>query len=318
MNEQELSHALRGTLAAGSPPLALDAQGMLAHAKRARARRRSAAVVGGSAFAACAVAGSGALAGTPLGLGSGSIPILAGAGGGTGEQCITYSQQAPVNGGAEATPTGSPSLSPTGAPTGTPSGTPTNTGAPVPTPTTCYTQTPWPSGQSDRTAYSGPHKEIAVQLQTALLQALPSGAQAVSPNNQAQYEDTVQGVEVWESLAQTGVRLGGHTSDLLVRVLSPTPGDHTDLCVLAGYFQAQPGPQCHVTTVQGKRVALATRRNGNSTVGYSPEMAAWVVYRAPDGTVVWIAQGHGDDSSTPLPFSNDQLAKLAVSGRFHG
>jgi len=189
---------------------------------------------------------------------------------------------------------------------------------PTPDPCSTDTQTPWPSGQTDRTAHSGTHKAAAVQLQTALVQALPSGAHAVSPENLAQLDDIVRGTEIWESLAHTQVQLGGHRSVVLARVLSQKPGDSTNLCTLARYFQDQPGPLCHVTTVQGRQVAIATRRNVESTVGYSPELVTWVVYRAPDGSVVWFGQGHDGSTSGPLPFTTDQLAALAVSGRFHG
>lgn len=324
MNESELSHALRGTVAAGSPPLALDSAGMLAQAKRARVRRRASFAAITSAVAVCALAGASALTGN---LAFGSNHGGTAAGGGTAyPSCPAPSNTAipvPSNTQVEASkmpasghPTGNPDPGQTGTPTPT---------APYPSATGCVddTETPWPSGQSDRTATSGPHAEQAAALQDAMLsELLPAGATAVKPSHQAQYEESVGASEIWEYLTLTGVRRPGSSgvASLIVRVESARPGDRTDLCVLARYFQSN--AQCTITPMAGTTVAVATlRRSSGGSGGYEPQPQTWIVYRAPDGNVLYLAEGlHYSDyptAKTPL-YTAQQLAEIAVSGHFTG
>jgi hypothetical protein len=325
MNEDELSHAMRGTVAAGSPPLALDAAGMLARAKRGRVRRRAGLAVATSAVAVCALAGATALSGN-LAFGGNHGGAIA-AGGGGAAPCPSPSsgelQATKLHDSVHPHPTGSPTGTPTATPTATPTGTPTAT------PTNCgpsgspHTETPWPSGQTDRTAHNGPHTELAQMLQSTMLSGLPAGARAVEPHNQAQYEKSVGQTEIWEYLSLTGVQRRGSNgvASLIVRVESATPGDHTDLCTLARYFQDRPGPHCTIRSTAGTKVAVATRTPGNSAVGYSPEPQTWIVFRAANGNVLYLAEGnkYKDHPAATTPvYTTDQLIALAVSGRFTG
>jgi hypothetical protein len=314
MNETRFHQALRAATEVGRPPLALDAAGMLNRARQARNRRRASLAVGSSVLAAAAVTAvaltlpGGAEPSAGPGAGLGASP-----GGGSGS-------------GQPATPSGIGSTVPTsGPPCPTPSIaiTPTVTVAPMPT---CLpsggdnTETPWPSGQTDRTAHSGPHAEQAQQLLADLRSALPAGYQPANPWAQAQFEDRVGQVEVWEYLGTLNVRRGGGTGTLLARVVSPAPGSSSDLCRLARYFQDAPAPACQVRTVNGKKVAIATAPPGGIT-GYSPALDKWAVYRAADGTVVWLGQARQAEGGRRLPapvFTDQQLAELAASGRFTG
>jgi hypothetical protein len=328
MNESELSNALRGAATAGSPPLALDAQGMLSHAKRSRSRHRATLAAAASVVAVVAVAGATALTGN---LAFGGNGVQAGGPGGAAP-CAGNAEGTAVPAPQQSGPavqTGGPgapiAVTPTGtAPTATPTSWPTSTILPTPTSTvspprpcpTENTETPWPSGQTDRTATAGPHHERAVALQSTLAASLPPGAQLVRPYPQGQIDDYVGTVEVWEYSVYGGVALPGHgTAWVNLDVFTPRPGDHTNLCALEAY-PTNPAPHCTVRTVNGQKIAVATAAGGSKYTGET----SWVVYRAPDGTVVHLGQGR-HDNETPLPatadiFTVDRMIELVLSGRF--
>lgn len=315
MNETEFHQALRAATEVGRPPLALDAAGMLNRARHARNRRRAGLAVGSSVLAAAAVTAVALTlpGGAEPGAGPGASP---GGGSGSGQPATPArtGSTVPTSGPPCPTLSVATKLPVTTAPTS------------VTPPPTCLpsssgnTETPWPSGQTDRTAHSGPHAEQAQQVLADLQSALPAGYQPVNPWSQAQFEDRVGQVEVWDYMGTLNVRRGGGTGTVLARVLSPAPGSSRDLCRLARYFQDAPAPACQVRTVNGKKVAIATASPGG-IAGYSPALDKWAVYRASDGTVVWLGQARQTEGGRRLPapvFTDQQLAELAASGRFTG
>jgi hypothetical protein len=316
MNESELGRALRGTVGAGSPPLALDATGMLAHARKARVRRRATLAAAASVLAVVAVGGAAALTGNLAFGGNGKGGgIQAGSGG-----CQQYpAPESPIATetvvatkiGATPQRGGGPAPTPTGTVTGSPT--------PAETASCDNTERPWPSGQSDRTAHAGPHHQQALALESTLKAALPTGARLHTDLVQGEFNDWVGNTEVWDYSVYGSVALPKHGSNgIVLIVISPRPGDHRSLCQLAQGFQSNPGPICSLHTVRGKQVAFATLRPGNSVGGYSPQPEHWVVYRAPNGTLVMLGVGrhYGDTPATADVWTTQQMAELVASGRF--
>jgi len=349
MNEAELKHALAETVAAERPPLALDAAAMLDRARQARRRRRAklatGLAAGTSVLAVASVAGAVAL--LPPGSSGGS-----GGNAGAGRSVGTSPQPCPPQptDGVPTTPlpTGTALPPTTYPPTGTalPTGTVTPKGTVLP-PTTALppgtallptpppsvacstpggdTERPWPSGQSDRTARSGPHAQRAERMLATLVGALPAGYRSTSPYEQAEFEDWDTGdSEVWGYLAMTGATKGGQTGLLLADVTTPSSTASADLCMLARYFGSydRPAPGCHTVVVGGKRVAVAGRLATGAEAGYSPRPDQWAVYRHPDGTVVRVGQArayarHGKGLQS-LVLTEQQLAVLATNPAFLG
>jgi hypothetical protein len=299
MNETELRDAFRRTIAAGGPPARLDAAGMVRLGRGVRLRRRLALAVGATALTAGSAAGVVALLQVG-GAGARTQP----AGGQSGCSPASIAIQLP----ARPAPTEAPATA-----------SPPPPACPRPS---LSTDTPWPSGQSDRTAHSGSREQRAQQVLARLAQVLPAGYRATSPWHQAQFDHWEGKTEVWEYAANVVATKGGRSGVLLVRVLSPSNQPRKDLCQLADYFYGPPATGCHVVAVNGSQVAIARHPAEQRNVGYSPDLDQWAVYRHPDGSVIWVGQakaatGHGAGLTAPM-FTEHQLARLATDPAFAG
>ena len=213
MNETDLKNAFNDTLTTGAPPLALDAARMLGRARRARHRRRIGLATGTVALVAASVAGAAALYPAL----SGGSPRLGSAGSPTcSPAAVLIPEQMPV-------PVPEPTM--TAAPL---TAAPLTGGALPPTCPQAGTDTerPWPSGQSDRTARSGPHAQRAEQVLAALVDSLPAGYRSATPWQQAQFADWDGATEVWEYAASIGVTKAGRTGFLLGHGTRRTLSNH--------------------------------------------------------------------------------------------
>ncbi|SBT51011.1 hypothetical protein [Micromonospora auratinigra] len=280
MNGEELREALHHEMAAVVPPPPLAAADALGSARRTRARRRTGWACAGSAVAVLTVAGV-ALAGTT--------------GAGTG------------------------GLKPAGPGPG-----------PLPGPTGKATAQPWPTGpdgrpQEDRTARAGTRHDQAVRLLDEIIAVVPAGytvpenAAGQTDDNpprtsQAEFDDKVQGVDVWRYTSSAAVRKEDRTGRVLVEVYTRGNRLPTEPCELTRQFWGMQG-DCQVVTVGGTRIGVVVR----PTVDRRFEQ--WSAYRHPDGVVTFVAQTPTFDRPqqglVDLPFTVPQLAALAMDERFH-
>jgi hypothetical protein len=307
MNETELRRGLDDAVAAGSPPLALDAAGMLAHARNRR-RVRLAGVSAGSTVTAAAVA-LGVVLALPGGAASGGRVGAAGQPSGcepagaatTGPDSSPY----PTKMGKDGKP----------AP-GQPTDGPADAGAAASCPNPSPTQ--WPDAQTDRTARTGPHFQKGVALQAAVLDLVPAGYTTVEPYNQAQFADRVGSTDIWETQASVGIRRAGRTGTLFVENYNADrrPVGKTLCTVAAAQFDARPA-NCHLVQTGGKTVAITTQ-----ALDYNPRIEQWATYRDATGGLVFVAQSTAFQplagSAKPLtarPFTEQQLAAIAVGSR---
>jgi hypothetical protein len=286
MKEAELRDALCGAMAASSPPPPMSTESALVAARRARLRRRTAWTCLGSAAAVAVIAfASAVLADTSSNAGG-------------------YSPGGPK-------PVAIP---------------PPSAGR-----STSDTAEPWPTGpdgspQEDRTARAGSRFEQGVRLLNEVVAVVPGGYTApespASPApdqmpfryNQAQFEERVNGTEVWSYMSSAAVAQGDRVGRLLVEV--HTAGNRLigEPCALTQQFWGMKG-QCQVVTVGSVQVGVVVRPAGDD------RFDQWAAYRHPDGVVVFVAQALKADDSRPaltrLPFSAEQLAALSLSERFH-
>ncbi|MFV2101948.1 hypothetical protein [Micromonospora sp. LOL_024] len=280
MNGNELREALRSEMAAVTPPSPLSTATTLGAARRARTRRRTAWACAGSAAVVLAVAGVAAVA-TP------------GAGG-----------FSPAGPGPQA----------------------------VPHPSAKDTAQPWPTGpdgrpQEDRTARAGSRHDQGIRLLDEIVSVVPAGYTAPEdPANQpadqnqlrayqAQFEDNVNGVDVWSYMSWAALAQGERTGRLLVEVHTSGSQLPAEPCPLAQQFWGMQG-ECEVVTVGTTQVGVVIRP------GSDDRFDQWAAYRHPDGVVVFVAQDMElGDGRRPglatLPFSVPQLAALAIDERFH-
>jgi hypothetical protein len=279
MTEDEMRETLRSTMTATVPPPPMSSARVLTGARRARLRRRTAW--------ACA----------------GTVTIIATMLGGA---AITHASILPSIG----TP---PAAQPAAPGTGT------------------DTSTAWPTGpdgkpQQDRTARAGARYDQGVRLLGAVLAALPSGYDSPDTTGdngggtqptryqQAQFEERVNGTEVWSYQASIAVTDGAGTGHLTVEVHTANNQLPTDPCALVGQFWGM-GGVCQVVTVGTVQVGVAVRPTGDG------RFDQWAAYRYPDGVVVFVAQGRTFDASRPsltsLPYTVEQLASLATNAAFH-
>ncbi|MEU4675668.1 hypothetical protein [Micromonospora sp. NPDC023737] len=289
MNGDELRAALRGEMAASHPPPPLGTAGMLGVARRARARRRTIWACAGSAAAVLALAGV-ATANTPDG---------------------SYSGPA---GPAPATPPTKPAGPASAVP-----------------PTSKDSATPWPTGpdghpQEDRTAQAGSRYDQGVRLLGEIVSVVPTGYTAPEDapgrpadamplrSHQAQFEERVDGVDVWSYMSSAALAQGDRTGRLLVETHTAGNELPSEPCALARGFWGMQG-ECQVVTVETAQVGVVARPTVDD------RFDQWAAYRHPDGVVVFVAQGRTLDANEPglvtLPFSLRQLAGLAVDERFH-
>ena len=192
---------------------------------------------------------------------------------------------------------------------------------PEPTETPGDTKTPFPNGQTDRTARSGPRFDSGAEVATALAGVIPAGYEAPDDlqggdaasgtyplkSSQAQYLDTVNGTEVWEYSARTPVTRDGGVGELSVTVTTPgLPAQQCD--------NTQPDIQCTPMTVDGRTVHVF-----ESTVGGHSQTA---VYRYENGMSVAVSQHieysySGHPALVGLPLTAEHLAALALDSHFN-
>jgi hypothetical protein len=296
MKEEEFTEALHDVMLRSSPPPSMDPAQALDRARRARKRRT--AVWAGTAVAAIVVG---------LGAGPGVV--------------ANYSGNRPVEpmvaGGPDATPSAAtPSTGTTASPQAGTTITPTK-------PVTRKSDDPWPEGQTDRTATTGPRADRAVALMQALSKAVPDGF--TTPDleysdgramrwPQAQYASNDGEPDYWEYMATIPVVKNNGVGQLLVQSTTPSGKPAAALCVLAKQFWGGTGP-CSVVDVGGKKVGVLT------TKGSGDRYDQWAAYRHDDGTVVFVAQTKKSDNKSraalkqPI-FTSAQLAELATSPKF--
>jgi hypothetical protein len=290
MNEEDLNEALHDVIARSSPPPSMDPAHALEQARRARKRRRAAWA--GVAVGALVV---GAVAGPAL------VTNF------TGDRSVGQ-----MVAGGPGTPSAWPSESTQ----------PISTVAPTTAPKTRKTGDPWPEGQVDRTATTGPRADRAVTLMHDLTSALPPGF--TSPDlkypgggsmrrPQSQYASNEGEPDYWEYMASIPVQKADRVGQLLVQSTTPDGKSATDPCTLAKQFWGGTGT-CSIVDVGGKKVGVLTTNGGGS-------YDQWATYRYADGTVVHVAQAKECDQSDRSPltrpiFTARQLAELAISAKF--
>jgi hypothetical protein len=291
MNEYELRQAMRATMSTTAAPPPMSESMVLDVARQDLRRRRTRLAGAGSAAAAVAV----------IGIAVAIVATTSGAGAPGGK--------APVG----APPTGSSSGQPTGSSSGQPSD----------------TKTSWPNGQTDRTASSGSEYEQGRALLDELVEAVPAGFGAPGDltygdpqysggplqHSQAQYEDTVDGTEVWEYDATQPVTKGGGVGKLMVQVTSPDSRVSGEGCDLPPLWGEQ--ATCVERVVDGKTVGVFT----TTDTGPLKRLDGFAGYRHEDGTVVFVAQaaeyaGSGKPALAGAPLSPERLAQLATDPRF--
>lgn len=281
MNGEELREALRREMATVTPPAPLSSSTTtLRAARRALVRRRSAWACAGSAAVVLAV--TGVAAGVPGVLGTGGV-----------SPALPWPQAAPH-------------------------------------PSSEDTAQPWPTGpdgrpQEDRTALAGSRYDQGVRLLDAVLSVVPDHYTVENPANQpadqmprqthqAQFEEWVNGVEVWSYLAWVALPEGDRMGRLLVEVHTAANRLPTQPCALAEAFWDM-GGECRVEVVDAAQVGVVVRSGGDH------RFDQWAAYRHPDGVVVFVAQSARFDDErlwlTDLPFTVPELAALAVDERFH-
>jgi hypothetical protein len=189
------------------------------------------------------------------------------------------------------------------------------------------TETSWPNGQTDRTATSGPQFDRGTTLGTALAAVIPAGYESPDltaddsdggkyplKSHQAQYMDTVDGVEVWNYDATAPITKDGAAGRLFASVLTAGLGGTGQGCDIAKAMGVPDG-DCHEVDVAGKKVGII-----DITVDGQTEQRA--AYRFDNGTSVVIGQATGySETKMPalagLPLTAEQLATLAVDARFN-
>jgi hypothetical protein len=287
MNEQDLREAMRSTILTATPPPPMDSATVLASARRSRIR--------------------GTLAWT-------------GAGGTTLAALLAVTVY--LGGSTNGLPNGLPFAGPRQAPTPT-----------VAAPSDTGTKPVWPNGpdgspQQDRTARAGSRYDRGVQLLDALISAVPTGfVVPVDPSttsdrmparsHQAQFEDRVNGAEVWSYLATAAITRDGRTGRLVAEVHTPGNTLPSDPCALAVSFWGM-GGECQIVTVNTPSGPAAVGVAGGGSDGRFDQ---WAAYRHADGTVVFIGQAIRHDENSPAldapPYQINDLAGLAADARFH-
>jgi hypothetical protein len=192
-------------------------------------------------------------------------------------------------------------------------------------PTTRKTGDPWPEGQTDRTATSGPRADKAVNLMNTLGSSLPQGFTAPDlkyPDGravrwpQAQYASADGEPDYWEYLAMIPVQKDNGVGTMLVETQTPDGKPASEPCALAQTFWGMPG-ECTVIDVGGKKVGVVTKNTSGRE-----DFDQWAAYTHADGTVVFLAQSQKvrDDATRPPlaqpVFTPQQLAELVTSEKF--
>jgi len=310
MNEHELKSALQEVMVASSPPPPMSPEAALDRGRRAQ-RRRKTAVGGGFAGLAVVAIAVGAVMVPNLGGGGSDLPVAAGQS---------------SDSGPSVTPTASPP------PSLTPASPPQSAGPSVDDPT----RTPWPNGQADRTATSGPRADKGAKLLADLGSVLPPGVRAEDrtrigfadygpmTRHQAQFVEHAGDLEVWDYEAHTPVAVTGEAGvgELFLRVETRGNDRLGDLvgCAAATRFPYPvEGGTCSVVDVGGKQVAVVTGATANADHN---TLDAAAFYRYPDGTLVTAAYGSKfEESGHPAlsrpALTGEQLAAIAADPKFH-
>jgi hypothetical protein len=284
MKEEDLSEALHDVMVRSNPPPSMDPASALDQARRAR-KRRTVTLTGAAVVT--------------LVVGIGAGPAL------VANYTSSRSAGQMVAGG---TGTTQPVSTPQPVSTVTPSA-----------PTTRKSGDPWPEGQVDRTATTGPRADRAVTLMHELSSAVPPGFS--TPNlkypdgrpmrwPQAQYASSEGEQDYWDYQAIIPVQKDGRVGQLLALSTTPNGKPAKAPCKLAQEFWGGTGT-CTVMDVGGKKVGVVTA-NGRGRYDQ------WAAYRHADGTVVYLAQAKktDDEGRSPLTqpvFTTRQLAELVTS-----
>ncbi|HET6297214.1 MAG TPA: hypothetical protein VFG33_27765 [Kribbella sp.] len=280
MNEQDFNEALHDVMTRSSPPPSMDPSRALEQGRRARKRRRA------------------------VWIGAAVVPLVAGVGAGPvliANYASGRSADQQVAGGTSTTQ-------------------PVPTVTPTVAPTTRKTGDPWPDGQVDRTATTGPRAERAVTLMNDLSSSVPPGFS--TPNlkypdgrsmrwPQGQYASSDGEQDYWEYMATIPVQKDDTVGKLLVKSTTPDGKPAIDPCKLAQKFWDGTGT-CTIVDVDGKKVGVVTNGRGSYD--------QWAAYRHDDGTVVYLAQAKRSDDPKRSPltrpvFTNTQLAELVTSAK---
>lgn len=295
MNEHEFRQALHDTMTVAAPPEPMNEAPVLDLAKRAHRRTRATWASAGSAAAVMAVV-AGAMVLAPSGDDRGAE---------VGAGPTAANSTTPDNVTGSATPdSGSQSSG--------------------------STETPWPNGQTDRTATAGAEFDQGATLLDELTAAAPSGFEtpddlvyadpdyqgAPLRSHQAQYADTIGGTEVWEYLAYVPVTANGGVGTLFAEVHTAANDVAGEGCELSKTLWSQGRGTCEEITVAGMTVGVVTDTSPESSFDQ------FAGFRHPDGTVVYVAQDNefrasGQPPLDMVPFTAQQLAELATDARFH-
>lgn len=313
MNEHELKSALQDAMVASSPPPPMSPEGAVAAGRAARRRRKTAWTGGVAGLAVVAIA-------------VGAVLVPQFTGGGT-----TEAGGPPLTTTAPPPPSASPSVSPTASPP--PSASVDASGKPE-----------WPDGQTDRTARSGPRADKSVQVLNDLGASLPPTYEAVDKEpltpgdtpetwhgpmryTQSQFEDYYDGdKQVWEYMGTTPVTQDGTSGVGKLWILVLTKGnrfaDVSSPCEAKQAVWTISRGECRLLDVDGKKVAHLTAGPSGEGPYDINGMDEAAIHKHDDGTLVVIAQSRefrrsGHPALAELPFTADQLAKLATERKFH-
>ncbi len=301
MNEHELKSAMQDAMVASSPPPPMSPEAAVEAGQAARRRRK--AVWGGTVAGVAVVA---------IAVGAVLVPQL------TGSAGIEAGKQPSGPQLTTVVPPSSPTVDPSVVTfTGKPSG----------------TETPWPDGQTDRTATSGPRADKSVRILNDLGAALPAGFQAVDKepagqeshgkarHTQSQFRDYDGDRQIWEYLARTPVVQQGTSGvgKLWIQVTTRPDGDPQlpPPCALAERAWAIKGT-CEERTVDGKRIGFITATPGEQDA----DLDELVIYQHGDGTTVLVGQaagfrGLGHPPLAGQPFTQEQLIAQAADAKYH-
>jgi hypothetical protein len=304
MNEHELKSALQDVMVASSPPPPMDPAAALDRAHRAQRRRK--ATWGGG------VAG---LAVVAIAVGAVLVPNLTG-----GDGVARVGAQQPESNAPSATP---PSVTVTVSPPPSAGLPTTGTGLPA------GTSTPWPNGQTDRTATSGPRADKSVAVLNDLVSSLPAGLKAEDKTRigfpdygpmtrtQSQFADYAGALEVWEYMAYTPVTRAEAAGVGKLWIQVETKGNNRRPGEACAAATAEPYPvegTCQVVDVGGKQVGVVTG-------GSEGDLEQGAFFRHADGTLVIVAQSRtyqnsGHPALAELPLTPQQLAAIAADPGF--
>ncbi|MFI5694707.1 hypothetical protein ACIA58_22830 [Kribbella sp. NPDC051586] len=287
MNEEDLNEAFHDVMVRSTPPPSMDPASALDQARRTRKRRTV-------TWAAVAV--------VPLVVGVGAGPTL------IANYTGHRSAGQMVAGATGTTPVPTPRS--------------VSTVTPTAAPTTRKSNDPWPDGQVDRTATTGPRAARAVALMDDLGSSLPPGYSTPDlkyPDGrrmsypQAQYASNDGEQDYWEYMAVIPVQKDDRVGQLFVQSTTPDGKPATDLCKLARGFGGGTGT-CAVVDAGGKKVAVLTTKG-------DARYDQWAAYRYDDGTVVYLAQTKESDNPSRSPlsqpvFTSQQLADMVLSPKF--